>query len=50
METTTTKLQPVTFPDGTTNLRQVIEMLLSWDNYKGRWGLSDQAHKRWGLR
>jgi organic radical activating enzyme len=42
-------LQPLTFPDGSTNLDEVRRLLLSWDNYKGQWALSTQQHKTWGL-
>jgi 7-carboxy-7-deazaguanine synthase len=42
-------LQPLTAPDGSTNLAQVIEFLSAWDNYKGHWALSTQAHKTWGM-
>lgn len=42
-------LQPMTNPDGSTNLAQVAAMLLDWDNKDGRWALSTQAHKTWGL-
>jgi organic radical activating enzyme len=42
-------LQPLTAPDGTTNLDEVKELLLAWDNIDGRWALSTQAHKTWGL-
>lgn len=42
-------LQPLMQPDGSTNLAQVIELLSTWDNYKGRWALSTQAHKTWKL-
>lgn len=43
-------LQPMAAPDGSTNLPQVIEMLTSGSNPGGRWGLSTQAHKVWGLK
>lgn len=43
-------LQPMTEPDGSTNLAQVIAMLTSRENPGGRWALSTQAHKAWGLR
>ncbi|HYE58085.1 MAG TPA: hypothetical protein VD948_06250, partial [Rhodothermales bacterium] len=42
-------LQPLTQPDGTTNLRQVMDMVLSGENPGGRWALSTQAHKTWGV-
>jgi organic radical activating enzyme len=42
-------LQPLTMPDGTTNLAEVIALLHAWDNNDGRWALSTQAHKTWGL-
>lgn len=42
-------LQPLTLPDGTTNTREVIDLLLAWDNKDGRWALSSQAHKTWGM-
>jgi 7-carboxy-7-deazaguanine synthase len=43
-------LQPLTAADGSTNLAQVTRLLTEWDNYKGNWALSVQAHKTWGLR
>lgn len=42
-------LQPMMMPDGHTNIADVIAMLQSWDNYQGRWALSTQAHKTWGV-
>lgn len=43
-------LQPMTSPDGTNNLSEVISMLSSGSNPGGRWALSTQAHRTWGLR
>jgi 7-carboxy-7-deazaguanine synthase len=43
-------LQPLTLPDGSTNLQQVIEMLTSGHNPAARWALSTQAHKAWGVK
>jgi 7-carboxy-7-deazaguanine synthase len=44
-------LQPMTSVDGTTNLGQVTAMLLDQSrNLAGRWALSTQAHKAWGLK
>lgn len=43
-------LQPMTSPDGSTNLQQVIGMLLSGSNPGGRWALSTQSHKTWGVK
>jgi len=43
-------LQPMALPDGTTNLKQVAEMVMSGSNPGGRWALSTQAHKGWNLR
>ncbi len=44
-------LQPLTGPDGApVNLPQVIEMLKDWRNFNGRYALSWQAHRAWGLR
>lgn len=42
-------LQPLTMPDGTTNLAQVMRMLLAEENPGGRWALSTQAHKTWSV-
>lgn len=42
-------LQPMTSPDGTNNLHQVIGMLTSGRNPGGRWALSTQAHRGWGV-
>lgn len=41
-------LQPLTAADGTSNLQEVIALLLDWSNIDGRWALSTQAHKTWG--
>lgn len=43
-------LQPMTAPDGVVNLSLVIEMLHGMHNGGGRWALSTQAHKTWGVR
>lgn len=42
-------LQPCAFA-GTTNLDVVSEMVMSERNAGGRWALSTQAHKTWGMR
>lgn len=43
-------LQPLTMPDGSSNLREVAAMVdRDWENLSGRWALSTQAHKVWGL-
>jgi organic radical activating enzyme len=42
-------LQPVTDHNGFTNIEEVKALLLSWDNFPGRWALSTQAHKAWKL-
>lgn len=42
-------LQPLMQPDGSTNLDEVIRLLLAWDNIDSRWALSTQDHKTWGL-
>ena len=42
-------LQPLTMPDGSNNKREVIDLLLAWDNKDGRWALSTQGHKEWGV-
>lgn len=42
-------LQPMTAPDGSTNLQQVMEMLRSSSNPGARWALSEQRHKMWGV-
>lgn len=31
-------------------LPDVLRLLLSWDNFKGRWAMSHQSHKIWGVR
>jgi 7-carboxy-7-deazaguanine synthase len=41
-------LQPMTSPDGTNNLAQVISMLSA--TTAARWALSTQAHRGWGVR
>ena len=43
-------LQPLTAPDGSTNLAHVMKLLHEWDNYKGNWALSEQRHKAWGVK
>lgn len=43
-------LQPMTGPDGLTNIDEVKRLLLEWDNFPGRWALSTQAHRTWGLK
>ncbi len=43
-------LQPMTAADGTNNLAEVITMLTSGSNPGGRWALSTQAHRTWGMR
>lgn len=43
-------LQPMSAPDGTSNLAEVVSLLMSGSNPAGRWALSTQAHKAWGLR
>lgn len=43
-------LQPLWEKDGTNNLEQVTRMVLEEANAEGRWALSVQAHKQWGLR
>jgi 7-carboxy-7-deazaguanine synthase len=42
-------LQPLTLPDGSTNIAQVLAMVRAPENAGGRWALSTQAHKTWGL-
>lgn len=42
-------LQPLTV-GGVTNVGQVIGMILGPRNRGGRWSLSTQAHRTWGLR
>lgn len=42
-------LQPLTNADGTSNLAEVVGLLQQWDNHRGRWALSTQAHKAWRL-
>jgi 7-carboxy-7-deazaguanine synthase len=42
-------LQPLTSPDGSTNIAQVVEMLRHPHNGGGKWALSTQAHKTWGV-
>jgi organic radical activating enzyme len=42
-------LQPTMQPDGFTNIGEVIDLLTQWDNNDGRWALSTQAHKTWGV-
>lgn len=42
-------LQPVTLPNGKTNLDEVVNLLHLY-NFDARWALSTQAHKSWGLR
>lgn len=42
-------LQPLTHADGSSNLAHVVEMLQHSHNGGGRWALSTQAHKGWGL-
>lgn len=42
-------LQPLTLNGGPTHLEQVIELLMSPANRDGRWALSSQAHRYWGL-
>jgi len=42
-------LQPLTQPDGSTNLDQVLRLLMAEENPGGRWALSTQAHKTWRL-
>lgn len=43
-------LQPLTQPDGSSNLQQVVEMVKSGHNPGGRWALSTQAHRTWGVQ
>lgn len=43
-------LQPLTAADGTSNIAQVLAMIDSGSNPGGRWALSTQAHKSWGVR
>jgi 7-carboxy-7-deazaguanine synthase len=43
-------LQPLTAADRTSNAADVIAMIGSRENPGGRWALSTQAHKAWGLR
>ena len=43
-------LQPLTLNGVPTNLDQVAELLLSGRNVNGRWALSTQAHRIWGVR
>lgn len=44
-------LQPLTGPDGKAiNLEQVVEMVRGHQNDSGRWALSVQAHRAWGVR
>ncbi len=43
-------LQPLTLPDGTTNLAEVIALVRHPRNDGGRWALSTQAHKIWRLQ
>jgi 7-carboxy-7-deazaguanine synthase len=43
-------LQPLTQPDGTSNLAQVCAMVRGGDNPGARWALSVQAHRTWGIR
>ncbi len=44
-------LQPLTQPDGTSNINEVLRLLFD-NNFggHGRWSLSIQAHKAWGLK
>lgn len=42
-------LQPMAGPEGT-NLPEVISLLLQDRNIGGRWALSTQAHKTWGMQ
>lgn len=43
-------LQPLTNPDGSTNLVQVLNMLQQPRNHDGRWALSTQSHKSWSVK
>lgn len=43
-------LQPMAQVNGETNLSQVATMVMSGSNPGGRWALSTQAHKTWGLK
>jgi 7-carboxy-7-deazaguanine synthase len=43
-------LQPMTSPDGTNNLPEVIDLLKSGSNTGARWALSTQAHRTWGVK
>lgn len=44
-------LQPMTGLDGKpSNLKQVVELLLSKHNDVGRWALSTQAHRTWSVQ
>ena len=48
-------LQPLTIDEQPANLQQVIDMILNRDdgvgrNAGGRWALSTQAHRSWGLK
>jgi organic radical activating enzyme len=40
-------LQPMTLPDGSTNIGQILAMMMRPG--RGDWALSTQAHKAWGL-
>ena len=42
-------LQPLTDPTGATNISHVMNLLLDARNSDGRWALSTQAHKTWGI-
>lgn len=42
-------LQPLTQPDGSTNLNHVLGLLRETENSDSAWGLSTQAHKLWGI-
>lgn len=43
-------LQPLTVDGIAVNMPQVLEMLLGKTNGIGRWALSTQAHRGWGLK
>jgi 7-carboxy-7-deazaguanine synthase len=43
-------LQPMTAPDGSTNVAQVVRLLHDMHNGGARWALSTQAHRTWGVR
>lgn len=42
-------LQPMTIDGQAVNTRSVLDMLLGSENVGGRWALSMQAHRVWGL-